>query len=505
MTHLAAGAAPPAYSVSYKRVVLAILVSAYTLNFIDRTIIATIGQAIKVDLKITDAQLGLLGGLYFALLYTVLGIPIARLAERFSRTNIIALAILVWSGFTALCGTAGNFLTLSAFRFGVGVGEAGLSPAAHSLISDYFPPGKRASALAVYSFGIPLGTMLGAVTGGYLAQTFSWRVAFMVVGLPGVLIAIAVKLILREPPRGHADKLAGPPRLVEDVVPDEPPVPAPTLASELKEIGAVAATLFGQWPVLNMVAGVSLVSFSSYGAIQFGAPYFIRAFGLSLAQAGALMGLVGAFGQGIGTVAGGYITDRLARRGAHWYALVPAIGVSLALPFAAAVYTAASWQTAALFLIGPGLFAYVYLGPTFGVVQNMVPTHRRATATAVLFFVLNLIGLGGGPPLTGWAIDHYAAFHFAHPDQGGIWAAIAGFFEPGLTPFKTVCPGGMAPTGAPAETAQACKAALVLATRQGVLCAYAVALWGALHYFAAAPSLGKAMARARAARGEKDQ
>jgi len=188
-----------------KSLVLALLVTAYTFNFIDRTIISTIGQAIKVDLKITDTQLGLLGGLYFALLYTLLGIPIARFAERFSRVNVISGAIVIWSAFTALCGTASNFATLAAYRFGVGFGEAGLSPPAHSLISDYFEPKKRASALAVYAFGIPLGTMFGAVIGGWLAQNFSWRIAFMLVGVPGILIAIAIKVLIKEPARGHSE------------------------------------------------------------------------------------------------------------------------------------------------------------------------------------------------------------------------------------------------------------------------------------------------------------
>jgi MFS family permease len=169
-----------AFSNRYRGFVLSLLTAAMALNFVDRTIIATIGQSIKVTLKLTDTQLGLLGGLYFALLYTVVGIPIARLAERFSRVNIIALAILVWSGFTALCGTAGNFGVLAFFRFGVGVGfgEAGCAPPAHSLLSDYFEPRQRASALGVLSFGIPLGGMIGAVAGGWLAQYFSWRVAF---------------------------------------------------------------------------------------------------------------------------------------------------------------------------------------------------------------------------------------------------------------------------------------------------------------------------------------
>lgn len=496
-------AGKPVYSEGYKRLVLALLVTAYTFNFIDRTIIASIGQAIKVDLKITDTQLGLLGGLYFALLYTFLGIPLARFAERFSRVNIISGAIVIWSAFTALCGTAGSFATLAFYRFGVGVGEAGLSPPAHSLISDYYEPKKRASALSVYSFGIPLGSMIGAVMGGYLAQNFSWRVAFFLVGIPGVLIAIAIKLLIKEPPRGHSEPDPHP-TLAEDVTPDEPAKPAPTLAQEFKEMGAVIKTLFGVWPVLNVVLGVTLVSFAGYGGGQFVQPYFIRAFHLSYAQVGLMVGLIGGVSQGVGTIAGGFLTDRLSKFGTRWQALVPAIGITLAFPFVVGIYTASTPTIAAYFLLLPGLFSYTYLGPSFGIVQNMVPTHRRATATAVLFFFLNLIALGGGPPITGLVIDHLAAYHFAHPDQPGMWAAVQGMFGSHVADFQSACPGGMAPKTADAAAKAACSGSLVLATRQGVILAYAVSLWGALHYLLASFGLKTAMAKARADRGEAD-
>jgi MFS family permease len=492
------GAPKPFFSDGYKRLVLALLVSAYTLNFIDRTIIATIGQAIKVDLKITDAQLGLLGGLYFALLYTLLGVPLARAAERFSRVNIIAGSILVWSAFTALCGTAANFVTLSAFRFGVGVGEAGLAPPAHSLISDYYEPKKRASALAVYSFGIPFGTMLGAILGGWLAQNFSWRIAFMIVGVPGVLIAIAIKALIKEPPRGHSE-IETRPVLVEDAAIDPPMPVKPTLGAELREIGAVCAILFGKWPVVNMVFGITLFSFAGYGGGQFVPPYFIRTFGLNYAQVGLIVGLFAGLSQGIGTLAGGFVTDRLAKRSPSWYALTPAIGIALAFPFIVAIYTAKSWQAAAGFMLVPGLLSYVYLGPTFGVVQNMVAVHRRATATAILFFFLNLIGLGIGPPFTGWLIDRFAAFQFAHPASTTIWQALAGLFSGGLKSFNATCPGGLAPAGSGVQTIQACKGALVLATRHGVIVAYAFTLWAALHYFLASFGLKEALAKAQAA------
>ena len=179
-------------------------------------------------------SLGLLGGLYFALLYTILGVPIARLAERFSRVNIITAAIVIWSAFTALCGTAASFAQLALYRFGVGVGEAGCSPPSHSLISDYYEPKKRATALSIYSFGIPLGTMFGAVAGGWLAQEFSWRVAFVIVGLPGIILALIVKLVVKEPPRGHSEIVERPIE-AEDVV-VEPAKPRFSLAQEFSEL-----------------------------------------------------------------------------------------------------------------------------------------------------------------------------------------------------------------------------------------------------------------------------
>jgi len=498
----------PVFSNAYRGLVLALLVTAYTFNFIDRTIIATIGQAIKVDLKITDTQLGLLGGLYFALLYTLLGIPIARLAERFSRVNIITFAIIVWSGFTALCGTATNFATLAAYRFGVGFGEAGLSPPSHSLISDYFEPKKRATALSIYSFGIPLGTMIGAVAGGYLAQNFSWRIAFMIVGLPGVAIALLIRFVIKEPPRGHSEPDVHP-ALAEDVAVDAPAVTAKpfSIGNELRELGAVAKTLFFTWPVLNMVLGVTIASFGSYGSGQFVPPYFTRTFGLNYAQVGLITGLVGGFSSGIGTILGGVITDRMSKRSPRWYSLTPAIGLTIATPIYIAAYLQPSWQTAALILLVPGIFHYTYLGPTFGVVQNMVETRRRATATALLFFFLNLLALGGGPPFTGWVIDHFAQFNFTHPGQHGILASIQqmmGHAQDATVSFAKACPGGIAPKGSPAELAAHCKTSLVSATRSGVIVSICFYLWAAFHYLLGSFGLVKALAKARADRGEAD-
>ena len=496
--------AKPVYSVGYKRLVLILLVVAYTLNFIDRTIIATLGQPIKDALKITDAQLGLLGGLYFALLYTFLGIPIARLAERYSRVNIITAAILIWSAFTALCGTAANFAMLGAYRFGVGIGEAGLSPPAHSLISDYYEPKQRASALSIYSFGIPLGTMIGAIAASQIAAAFGWRAAFMVVGLPGVAVAIALRMLVKEPPRGHSEPDAHPlnPDEASTELPAKPPA---SLANEFSEMWAVVKLLFGKWPIFNMVMGITLVSFAGYGGGQFVQPYFLRTFHqLDLRSVGLIVGLAAGFSQGIGTLIGGPITDRMSKLSPRWYSLVPAIGVACAYPFIVGIYTADTWQSAALFMLVPGILSYVYLAPTFGVVQNMAPTHQRATAAAILLFFLNLIALGGGPPFAGWVIDHFSAFHYGHPGANSLWDALGGFGDSAAKTFQQACPGGKAAKTAGDAAKAACSAALVLGTRQGVILSYAFGLWGAFHYLLGSFGLKEAMAKARADRGEAD-
>ena len=496
----------PLFSRGYKSAVLSLLVLAYTFNFIDRTIISTIGQAIKLDLKLSDTQLGLLGGLSFAVLYTLLGIPIARLAERWNRVSIISLAMVVWSGFTVACGFAGGFVQLLALRVGVGVGEAGCSPPAHSLISDYYEPKRRASALSVYSFGIPLGSMIGAVAGGWLAKTYGWRVAFMVVGAPGVILALLIKLIVREPPRGHSDPPERP-ALPEDVTAHAPPAKAAfSLAGEASELMAVARNLFGSWPVLNMVIGVTLASFGGYGSGAFGAPYFIRAFGLDYATVGLIFGLVGGFSSGIGTLAGGLITDWASRRGARWYALVPAIGLAIATPIYILAYSEPNWRTAALILLLPGIFHYTYLGPTFGVVQNVVESRRRATATALLFLVLNIIALGGGPLFTGWIIDQLAQFHFTHPTAGsGLLRSLSGLTHAGhgAAPFAVDCPGGVARAGGGAVLDARCKGALIVATRQGIVVTLLFYAWAAFHYLLGAFGLARRLAQAAAERSAR--
>jgi predicted MFS family arabinose efflux permease len=505
---LAPPARKPLFSEGYKRAVLATLTVVYALNFIDRTIVGIIGQPMKESLGITDNQLGLLGGLAFALLYTILGVPIARLAERVSRVNIMAVCITLWSAFTALCGIAPNFAVMMAMRVGVGIGEAGCSPPAHSLISDYYEPRRRASALSVYAFGIPVGGMLGAILGGFIAQYLNWRMAFLIVGLPGVLVAIALKLVVKEPPRGHSDVEAHP-ALPEDVTPEEAPVASPParsfadeIAHEVSELAAVTWRIFGTWSFLNMALGVMLASFAGYGAGSFSSPYFIRTFGLGLALVGGLFGVIGGVSSGAGTLVGGFVTDWLSKRSAAWYALVPGIGLAVALPIYIVAFTRLDWRIAAWILLLPGLFQYTYLGPTFGVIQNAVDQRRRATATAVLFLFLNLIALGGGPPFTGWLIDQFAQFNFTHPGAHSILSTLPRLAhgEAAGTLFADLCPGGLPRKGAAAALTAACKPTLVRATQEGLLVVFFFYGWGALHYFLAALTLAKDLRKAAAER-----
>jgi len=412
----------PALAKNYKRWVLALLTAAYTCNAMDRGIVSIIGQSMKEDLRLSDTQLGLLGGTAFAALYALGGIPMARLAERFNRVNIISAALIVWSSLTTLCGLAANFAQLLLGRAGVGVAESGCTPPAHSLISDYFEPARRASALSVYSSGISAGYVLAAIIGGYVAQHLGWRAACAIVGLPGVLVAIALKLAVREPAR--------------------PVAPPTSLRGELSEMRAVARILIVDRRALNMILGVTVSAFANYGLYAFAPLYFHRAFGLDYTQTGLIAAVTGGVAVGIGIVAGGYAADRLARRNPRWYALVPAFGTFLAIPFYGLSAMAEDWRWAALSLAAAGLFQYASLGPTFGVVQNSVGIRQRATATALLYVFLNVVALGGGPVFTGWVIDRFAA------------------------------------DGVP----------LALATRHGLTVALIFYTWASVHYFLAAAS-----------------
>lgn len=372
------------------RLTLWILLTVYVFNFIDRQIVNILAEPIARDLDLSDTQIGLMTGLAFALFYTVLGIPIARFADRSttSRPRLIAVALALWSAMTALCGLAQNFAQLLLARIGVGVGEAGCTPPAHSLISDMVPPEKRSSALAFYSLGIPVGTLLGMVIGGTLADRLGWREAFVVVGLPGVALALVVWFVLKDPRRTDA-------------------------ATMLRNANAPAALPLGQAVaevmrsrafVLLLFAG-SAASFLAYGKTTWTTIFFQRTHDLTPGQVGLWFGLIGGMGGMLGTWLGGYLADRFGAKNRRHVLSAPAIGMALAVPLAIAAYHAPSWPLALVLLFIPTVFNSFYYGPTYSAAQGLVPLRARAIAAATLLFFQNLIGLGLGPLFFGMLSD----------------------------------------------------------------------------------------------------
>lgn len=468
------------YSAAYTRFVVLLLMAAYTCNSMDRSIISILAPSIKSDLGLTDTELGLLGGTAFAVLYALGGIPVARLAERFSRVNIMTVALLLWSGLTALCGAAAGFTQLLWIRVGVGVAEAGCSPAAHSLISDYVAPSRRASALSTYTVGLSLGYILAAVAGGYLAQHAGWRIACAAVGLPGIVIALCIKALVLEPPRGHCDP-AGAPRSLAPL----------SLRHELQELRAVGAALLLDRPVLHMVIGLTVGAFAAYGFYYFIPAYFRREFGLGASAVGLISALSGGVAVGFGILAGGSVSDRLARRGARWYALVPAIGGSISLPLYALAILTENWKSATAILSAAGFFWYASLGPTFGVAQNVVGARRRATATAFLYICLSVLALGLGPLAVGRVIDEFAQWSFLA--AGGRGAS-----------FAASCPGGVAAAGVDPAMRELCRSTLALASRRGLLLTVGFFGWAVVHYFLAAAGIARSLRAAAASSVQSD-
>lgn len=372
------------------RLTLWILLTVYVFNFIDRQIVNILAEPIARDLQLSDTQIGLMTGLAFALFYTVLGIPIARFADRptTSRPRLIAVALALWSMMTALCGLAQNFVQLLLARIGVGVGEAGCTPPAHSLISDIVPPEKRASALAFYSLGIPIGTLLGMVIGGTLADRMGWREAFVVVGLPGVVLALVVWFVLKDPRRSGAVGL----------------LKANNEAAALPLGQAVAEVMRSRAFLLLLLAG-SAASFLAYGKTTWTTIFFQRTHDLTPGQVGLWFGLIGGVGGMLGTWLGGYLADRFGARNRRHVLSAPAIGMALAVPLAIAAYQAPSWPIALVLLFIPTVFNSFYYGPTYSAAQGLVPLRARAIAAATMLFFQNLIGLGLGPLFFGMLSD----------------------------------------------------------------------------------------------------
>ena len=376
----------PDYSTTYKRFVLAMLTIVYAFNFIDRQILVILQESIKADMGFSDAQLGLLSGFSFALVYVFAGIPIAYLADRSNRRNIIAVALSVWSGMTALSGLAQNYTHLLIARIGVGLGEAGGSPPAHSMISDYYPPERRGTALSIYSAGVYIGILFGFLFGGAIAEHYGWRSAFFIMGIPGILFALFFKITVREPIRG---------RWETDKEQDNP---------SFKETISTLRQLPTFW---YLAIGSALSAFVGYGNGNFFPSFLIRNHGMTLTEVGITLAITAGFMGAIGSYLGGFLADRLGKEDKRWYIWVPLIGGLLGFFPNLYMLLADDIQHVLICVAFVNLATTTYLGPVLAISHSMVPPAMRALTSAILFFVLNIIGLGLGPLTTGLLSDTF--------------------------------------------------------------------------------------------------
>jgi predicted MFS family arabinose efflux permease len=391
-------AANQEFSVSdnYRRYVLGLLVAVGIVSWVDRNIFAILLESIKLEFDFSDTQLGLLGGVAFGLFYATVGLPVAWLADRFNRTKIIAIALGLWSLMTVFSGMAVGFASLFLARVGVGIGEAGGSPPSQSLISDYFPPEQRASALGTFFMYIPLGFMAGFLIGGWINEFFGWRAAFMVVGLPGIILAIILKLTLREPPRGYS----------ENVTNSEPP---PPLLSTIRYF--LSRPALRHLPLAGAIHGIG-----AWGAGVWMPAYFIRVHGMSSGEVGTWLAMIFGVAGTIGTIYGGRLADRIVKRtgDARWYAWFSGLVILVTVPFTFLVYLWPTPVPALLFFIFPILMGHMFLGPVTGMIQGLAGVRRRAVAAAFYLFLANLISMGCGPLIIGIISDLYSAEYGAN-------------------------------------------------------------------------------------------
>lgn len=384
---------PPSDSVAaHTRTMLWILLVVYIFNFLDRQIVNILAEPIKRDLGLSDTELGLLAGPAFAFLYAICGVPIARYADKAgsNRVRLISLSLAIWSAMTALCGLAQNFVQLLFARIGVGIGEAGCTPAAHSLISDSVAPEKRSSAIAFYGLGVPIGSLLGLIIGGVVNDLYGWRVALMLVGAPGLLLALVVLFFMREPRHLRSVEVAA------------AEVPARLSTGEaMREIFASRAFVY-------ILIASSVVAFLGYGKALWTISFFIRSHGLSTTEAGLSMAVVLGLAGVFGTWLGGKMADKFGPRDKRHILTFPAYGMAVAAPILFLGYYMEDWRVAVALLIIPTILNSAYYGPAYACVQGLVRPQARAVAASIMLFGQNLIGLGFGPFLFGVLSDQLA-------------------------------------------------------------------------------------------------
>jgi len=368
---------------AYSYYVAALLMLVYTANYLDRNILVILAEPIKRELALRDWQIGFLTGTSFAVFYALLGLPIARLADRSNRVNICSVALVVWAGMTAACGLVANYLQLVLARVGVGVGEAGGSPPAVSIISDYFPAQSRGTALGLYNLGVPFGMLLGFVVGGVINDLYGWRTAFIVAGLPGIALALLTKLTIREPVRvsPHGER-ACEGSLLADV-----------------------RTLLQNRLYRGTVVGAAVFNVATYGVSLWSPANMMRAFELDTRSAGITMGIVSGLGGAAGSFLGGFISDRLQRRDVRWLFWVPALAAAAFFPLVLAGVLMPTVKLYATMLVITYVVSFATHAPFWAVAQSTVPAHKRALAAAFLLFLINLMGLGLGPQLAGILSD----------------------------------------------------------------------------------------------------
>jgi predicted MFS family arabinose efflux permease len=431
----------------YRTWLVLVLLLLSTLNFADRAILSVLAQPIKEDLKLTDGELGMLTGLGFAILYSLLGLPIGWLAERVNRRNLIAVCVAAWSLMTAACGFAGSFVSLLLGRVGVGIGEAGFQPPVSSLVADHFKANRRGTVMSIILLGSPLGFLLGQSLGGWVASHWGWRMAFLALGVPGIIAALVVWLTLREPPRG----------LAEGRVNSDAP---PTLRDSIR-------TMWSKPTFRHLLLAFVIGGFAMNAVAQFVLPFYLRSFNLPLATAGALFGVVAFSSNGLGMLLGGLGFDRLARRDARWPLWGPSGMLLVATPLYLLAFLSHSATTSFTFIWFANLAMATHLAPSLSMVQNVAPPRMRATATALVWLVMGMLGAGFGPTLMGFASDYFAGRSFLTGD------------------FIQSCPGGRAPAGAEAALDALCRSASTQGLRMAMICGTVFFLWSAVHFLLA--------------------
>lgn len=409
---IAAGAAPSSRPVPTRAwVVLSTLTAVYVLNFLDRSLLGILAKPIEDSLHISDGQIGLIGGLYFAIFYCFIAIPVGWLADRTSRVGVLSIACAIWSGATAFCGIAASYPQLVLARMLVGVGEAGGVPPSYAIITDTFPPGRRGIAFGVYNLGPPVGAALGIAFGGSIAAAFNWRTAFVAIGAVGVVAAIAVRLIVREPRRGTFDG--------QNI----------SVAQKKADFWETMKVFFANPSLLLAALGSGATQFITYGLGNFTTLFLIREKGMSLQQVAIWYALVAGFGMSAGMLVSGRAIDRYVHRWKPAYAVIPAASLSIAIPFYLGFVWVAAWPLALVLLTGVMALNYFYLSSSIALVQEEVQPNQRVMAGALLLLVMNFIGLGLGPTYVGAASDAFKAHGYPNPLQLALTT---------LTPFYLI-------------------------------------------------------------------